>query len=72
MANKFAKGDVVVLKSSGIAMTVDKVPGDDDYGGKLREDYETVWFKGASREHGRFGEHLLKEFVAPSKPSKTP
>ncbi|WP_207079410.1 DUF2158 domain-containing protein [Novosphingobium sp. KA1] len=30
MANKFNHGDVVVMKSGGPPMTVDKVPGDID------------------------------------------
>lgn len=66
MANLFSKGDVVILKSGGIAMTVDRVPGDSTgSGASVHQDYRCVWFKGASRESGMFGEHLIEGFTPP-------
>ena len=62
MANAFACGDKVVLKSGGPPMTVDKQPD------PLRDFYVCVWFKGASKEVGHFSEHLLETYVAPAKP----
>jgi uncharacterized protein YodC (DUF2158 family) len=68
MANKFEKGDVVVLKSGGPPMTIDNVPGDLIYdGGPKRRDYHTRWFKGASKESGDFAEHLLDKYEPPAK-----
>ena len=63
MQHAFKPGDLVVLKSGGPAMTVDKVPGESyntDY-------YLCKWFKGATADHGHFGEHLLQAFVPPAK-----
>jgi uncharacterized protein YodC (DUF2158 family) len=67
MANKFAKGDTVVIKSGGPPMTVDELPTDPDYMGKPRGDYRTRWFKGASQERGDFAEHLLDKYAPPAK-----
>ncbi len=67
MADKFQKGDVVVLKSGGPPMTVDVVPSDLDYNGRPQGYYETNWFKGASMEKGKFKEHLLDKYVRPPK-----
>lgn len=69
MSNKFNKGDVVVMKSGGPPMTIDEVPGEDtrSYPHKTRTDYACRWFKGASKEHGDFQEHLLETYTAPTK-----
>ncbi len=68
MANAFKKGDVVVMKSGGPPMTVDKVPGDlQDYGGGTYKEYHCEWFKGATAQQGNFGEHLLEKYVPPKK-----
>lgn len=67
MANKFNHGDIVVMKSGGPPMTVDKVPGDpQSFGGPLTE-YHCEWFKGATAQRGSFGEHLLEAYVPPKK-----
>lgn len=67
MANKFAHGDVVVMKSGGPPMTIDKVPGDPKgYGGNC-EEYHCEWFKGATAQRGMFAEHLLEKYQAPKK-----
>jgi uncharacterized protein YodC (DUF2158 family) len=65
MADKFKKGDVVELKSGGPPMTVDDVPSTQDTVGRPKGYYETKWFRGASKESGRFNEHLLKKFEPP-------
>ena len=67
MADKFKKGDIVVLKSGGPPMTVDETPSDLDYNDRPQGYYETIWFKGASKETGRFKEHLLEKYAAPAK-----
>lgn len=67
VANKFQKGDVVVVKSGGPPMTVDGVPGEVGSSGYARETYSTIWFKGASKETGNFAEHLLDKYVPPAK-----
>ena len=69
MANKFKQGDVVVMKSGGPPMTVDKVPGDLPYPGASEPYYEynCEWFKGATAQNGRFGEHLLVAYEPPKK-----
>jgi uncharacterized protein YodC (DUF2158 family) len=67
MANKFQKGDVVVLKSGGPPMTIDSVPGDVLFLNDKRRDYHTRWFKGASKDGGDFAEHLLEAYVPPKK-----
>ncbi|QUD86961.1 YodC family protein [Phenylobacterium montanum] len=64
MANKFKKGDVVVLKSGGPPMTVDAVPGEVAY---HDDEYRCQWFKGATAANGFYGEHLLQAYVAPAK-----
>jgi uncharacterized protein YodC (DUF2158 family) len=64
MANAFEKGDVVVLKSGGPPMTVDKVPGET---GWSSNGYYCRWFKGATADSGTYAEHLLKEYVPPAK-----
>jgi uncharacterized protein YodC (DUF2158 family) len=68
MANKFKHGDIVVMKSGGPPMTVDKVPGDPHpyLGGRFTE-YHCEWFKGATAQQGEFGEHLLEKYVPPKK-----
>ena len=67
MTNKFQKGDVVVLKSGGPPMTIDAVPGDVKFLNERRVDYYTRWFKGASKDHGDFAEHLLEKYAPPQK-----
>lgn len=69
MPNKFKHGDVVVMKSGGPPMTVDKVPGDiqSAYSGEKYTVYRCEWFKGATSMHDVFGEHLLEEYVPPKK-----
>lgn len=69
MANKFKRGDVVVMKSGGPPMTVDQVPGDPIYPGseRVRTEYHCEWFKGASAQKGMFAEHLLEMYVKPAK-----
>lgn len=69
MANRFKKGDVVVIKSGGPPMTVDKVPGDFAYDGASRPmtEYHCEWFKGATAQQDHFGEHLLEAYTPPAK-----
>jgi uncharacterized protein YodC (DUF2158 family) len=66
MANKFNKGDVVVLKSGGVPMTVDAVPGEGLPSGREREDYRLVWQKGASPQQHLYPEHVLETYVKPA------
>ncbi len=67
MANAFNHGDIVVLKSGGPPMTVDKVPGDNrEYIGPHTE-YQCEWFKGATAQRGAFAEHVLEAYLAPQK-----
>ena len=66
MANKFERGDIVVMKSGGPPMTVGKVPGDSKgFGSTPLENYHCEWFKGATAQNGYFAEHLLKMYEAP-------
>lgn len=69
MANKWKHGDIVVMKSGGPPMTVDKVPGDilSSFSGTKYEEYRCEWFKGATSQSGTFGEHLLETYVPPKK-----
>ncbi|MCE3289371.1 MAG: hypothetical protein K0R83_1383, partial [Caulobacter sp.] len=69
LANKFQKGDVVVIKSGGPPMTIDKVPGDmiSKWAPDVYEEYHCEWFKGATAQQGTFGEHLLEAYVPPKK-----
>lgn len=68
MTNAFGKGDIVQLKSGGPPMTVDRVPGETEgsYTSTKLRDYDCMWFKGASRDTGLFGEHMLQPFVSPA------
>ena len=67
MANAFKKGDIVRLKSSGPAMTIDALPNEQVPGkGFMKDCYHCEWFKGATASHGWYGEHLLEAFVAPA------
>jgi len=61
MAAAFKPGDIVQLKSGGPAMTVVK-ESEYDAG-----HYVCTWFKGASKENGRFVEASLKTYEAPGK-----
>jgi len=69
MANAFKKGDIVVLKSGGPPMTVDKLPGEpaSKYDHDGLDGYRCEWFKGASAAHGVYAEHLLEPYVKPTK-----
>lgn len=67
MANKFNKGDVVVMKSGGPPMTVDEVPGTIQPWGDARDNYLCRWFRGATADHGSYAEHLLEKYVPPAK-----
>ena len=67
MADKFKHGDLVKLKSGGPAMTVDWTPSDPDSIGRPHGDYRCIWFKGATKESGRFDEHLLEAYQPPKK-----
>ena len=67
MADKFAKGELVQLKSGGPSMTVDSCPSAPDYMGKKQGFYMCVWFKGATRDAAHFEEHLLQAYEAPKK-----
>lgn len=69
MANKFNHGDIVVMKSGGPPMTIDKVPGDrvNSYSHDTYKEYHCEWFKGATAQQGTFGEHLLETYVPPKK-----
>ena len=67
MANKFKHGDIVIMKSGGPPMTVDKVPGEARAFSTPYEEYHCEWFKGATAQHGQFGEHLLETYVPPKK-----
>lgn len=64
MANAFNKGDVVILKSGGPPMTVDKLPGEKAYG-KVDGEYLCRWFKGATADKGSYAEHLLQMYTPP-------
>ena len=63
MANKFSRGELVILKSGGPPMTVDHEPGQASYKTDL---YHCRWFKGATEHSGQFGEHLLDKFIPPA------
>jgi uncharacterized protein YodC (DUF2158 family) len=68
MADKFKKGEVVVVRSGGPPMTVEEVASKlTTYNGQPQGYYETVWFKGASKQIGRFEEHVLEKFIPPAK-----
>lgn len=63
MADAFKKGDVVVLKSGGMPMTVKYCPGE---GPPTRmrsdDDYLCVWHHGAKSEAGAYPEHVLEQY----------
>lgn len=46
-------------------MTIDKLPNEEQYTPK--DQYRCEWFKGATAQHGHFGEHLLEKYVPPKK-----
>lgn len=57
MASKFEKGDVVLLKSGGPAMTVSRInDGSDD------PTYECTWFDNDTLRREEFDEDLLKKY----------
>lgn len=61
MANKFAVGDIVKLKSGGPEMTVRTLPD------PPRKYYDCQWFAGKKLESGTFPEDSL-EAVTPNAP----
>jgi uncharacterized protein YodC (DUF2158 family) len=67
VANAFQKGELVIMKSGGPPMTVDKVPGEQKQFGGPYTEYHCEWFKGATAQHGEFAEHLLEKYVPPKK-----
>ena len=68
MANKFEKGDVVVLKSGGVPMTVDLCPGDNaPTAVKPITQYRLVWQKGATPVQHLYAEHVLEAYTFPVK-----
>jgi uncharacterized protein YodC (DUF2158 family) len=68
MANKFSKGDVVVLKSGGVPMTIKQTPGDKFRGDTLPDGlYFCIWQKGATHMEHPYDEHVLEKFVSPAK-----
>jgi uncharacterized protein YodC (DUF2158 family) len=66
LANKFKKGDVVVLKSGGPPMTVEALPGEVQYR-KQNDEYMCVWFKGATADEHSYPEHVLQIYEPPAK-----
>jgi uncharacterized protein YodC (DUF2158 family) len=62
MANTFKAGDMVQLKSGGPPMTIDGVPGEGKHYAHKGDEYWCTWFKGATREEGSFGEHVLQRY----------
>ncbi|TPG12046.1 YodC family protein [Sphingomonas oligophenolica] len=67
MASKFKKGDVVQVVSGGPPMTIDAVPGGKGHYQQKPDEYWCRWFKGASPDHGSFGEHMLIAYAPPAK-----
>lgn len=69
MANKFNKGDIVVLKSGGPPMTIDQAPGDKskDFPYDKLSVYRCIWFKGATADDGQYGEHAIETYTPPKK-----
>lgn len=67
MADKFNKGDVVVLKSGGVPMTVDTCPGEHGATGYKLTEYRCVWQKGATHMQHSYPEHVLQTFAPPLK-----
>jgi uncharacterized protein YodC (DUF2158 family) len=63
----FKVGDVVQLKSGGPPMTVDGLPGQKLNYQQGPTEYWCTWFKGATRDEGGFGEHLLQAYIPPVK-----
>lgn len=66
MAAKFAKGDLVRQLGGGPSMVVDALPGEKAHHTQRADEYWCRWFKGATRDGGSFGEHLLEPFVPPT------
>ena len=68
MANKFNKGDVVVLKSGGVPMTVDICPGEKmSASSDPMTQYRLVWQKGATHMQHIYPEHVLETYTPPAK-----
>ena len=66
MADKFAPGHIVQLRSGGPAMTVSEI--NDKFEDDDATTYRCEWFKGASNERASFSEDILKMYVAPAQP----
>ncbi|WP_187336459.1 DUF2158 domain-containing protein [Novosphingopyxis iocasae] len=66
MADKFQKGDVVVLKSGGVPMTISRCPSDTNDRGKPYGVYLCVWQKGATHTQHPYEEHVLEPFTKPN------
>ncbi|MEM5428245.1 YodC family protein [Cupriavidus oxalaticus] len=58
--NDFKKGDVVVLKSGGPAMTIEDIGDYSSYGDSDDLSANCVWFENKKRENAVFGLHTLK------------
>jgi uncharacterized protein YodC (DUF2158 family) len=67
MASKFEAGDMVQLKSGGPPMTIDAIPDQSRGPYNHQDEYLCIWFKGATKDQGHFGEHLLQTYVPPAK-----
>lgn len=61
MANVFKNGDIVVLKSGGVPMTIDASPGE-----ATRTTYLCVWQKGATHQQHGYSEQVLEKYVKPA------
>jgi len=57
MSNLFTQGDVVLLKSGGVKMTVEQIAGDE---------ISCVWFEGNKAQREIFPAAVLKKYVAPT------
>jgi uncharacterized protein YodC (DUF2158 family) len=64
LANAFNKGDVVVLKSGGMPMTVALCPGDPHPNNNKIEmtEYGCFWHRGAKPEEKVYPEHVLEPY----------
>ena len=67
VANAFNKGDVVVLQSGGMPMTVERCPGDPRPNNGFKtsvpmSEYLCVWHRGAQPLSGAYPEHVLERY----------
>ena len=65
MADAFKLGDLVQVKSGGPPMTIDGLPSQTKSMSQSPGEYWCIWFKGATRDQGSFGEHLLQRYEPP-------